>query len=112
MDKKTTISITIGRNEYMNINIDDVLYLKADGNYTEIFLSSNEKIIICKNLKKTVKEIFNTNTFIKVRRNIVVNSNNIIKLNTSKKAYILLKNNTKITPSIRLKRNIVKTLIQ
>lgn len=112
MNNKTIIRVTTGRNEYMNIDIDDILYLKADGNYTEIFLISNNKITIYKNLKKTVEEIINTDTFIKVKRNIIVNTNNIIKLNTSKKAYILLKNNIKRTPSVRLKRNIINTLTQ
>ena len=100
--------IKTARNEYRNINMRDIMYLKADGNYTDIILASNEKITICKNLKKSTQELFFDDNFIKIRRNIVVNKDNIEKIRLGKKAYVTLINNDRLIPSNRLKHNLLK----
>ena len=98
-----TVILTTGRNEYTRIKINSVLYLKADGNYTHIKLTSEKMITICKSLKKSIKEIFNYDEFIKIRRNIVVNSIHINFIKTGKNAVVILSNNEKIVPCCRFK---------
>ena len=100
--EKNIILIT-GRNEYTRINIDEVVYLKADGNYTHIKLTSEKKITICKSLKKSIEEIFNYDEFLKIKRDIVINIRHIDFIKTGKKSVVILCNNEKFKPSSRFK---------
>lgn len=57
------------------VSADDILYVKADGNYSEFHLSNNRTFTITRQLGK-VKEIFDSlkhNPFVYLGRSYIVN---------------------------------------
>lgn len=85
------ITVKSARNEFTKILINDILYFKADGNYTHIKLTTEDTITICKNLKHTLEDI-ESDLFVKINRGLVVNRSLITKLKTGKKSSIKLAN--------------------
>jgi len=65
------IEIIDGRKKY-NINISKITYLKSDGNYVDIVLNNNTKIITRERLNSLVQNINNSN-FIRTHQRFVVN---------------------------------------
>lgn len=54
------------------ITLDDILYLKADGNYTEVFLRNSNKILVTK-LIKEFEDILKSEGFIRTHKSYIVN---------------------------------------
>ncbi len=92
------IVVKSGRNEFTKILTNDILYFKADGNYTHIKLTTGDTITICKNLKHTLESI-ESDLFIKVSRGMAVNNSYISKLKTGKEPLIKLTNDQEFRPS-------------
>ncbi len=101
-----TKAVLIGRKKYINIKVDDVFYLKADGNYTDIIFNDT-KIKITKNLKQTVLDIFSEENFVKISRYLVVNINKIDEIDLGRKRYVMLSNGAILKPSLRMKNNLI-----
>lgn len=62
----------------------DVILLKADINYTEIFLDTGESIIVSKTLKEFEKSFSENTNFIRTHKSFVVNLAHVVsfQLNT------------------------------
>ncbi len=90
--------IKTGRYEITKIAINDILYLKAFGNYTDIFLESGKKLTICKNIKHTLNHI-NSTCLIRINRSTAINNSKIIGIKNGKKKIVKLANNHKLNYS-------------
>ncbi len=73
------------RNQYLCIPIPDgkriihyteILYLKSDSNYTEIYLTDNKKYCVCRTIKSLEDQI-PTSDFIRVHRSYLVSIKHI-----------------------------------
>ncbi len=95
MKKKYTILKT-GRHELTKVAIDEILYLKAFGNYTDIVLDSGKKLTICQNIKSILNHI-NSSKLIRISRNGAVNKNKTIKIVDGREKAIVLANNEKLS---------------
>jgi len=73
---------------FIYLKNEDVLYLKANGNYTNIFLSSGESFVSSYNLGRLVEMLPNGN-FLRINRRIFVNSNFLHRVNKKNKTCIL-----------------------
>jgi len=99
---KTYIILKTGRSEYTKIKVEEIFYLKADGNYTHIICCEPEKIItICKNLKSTIS-IIDSDLLIRISRSIAINYKHIKALKAGKSPEVLLNNNQKINISHKI----------
>jgi len=65
--------------KYNKIGYDDILFLKADGNYTYIQTASKKHIV--KYSLQNVIDIFNTDNFIRVHRSFAINMNHLTSFN-------------------------------
>ena len=88
-DQNILVSLPVGK-EYKIVNARDILYCKADVNYTEIYTSSKSKIIVTKTLGK-VEEILNYPFFFRCHKSYLVNLNHIDSYNKID-GYIRMKN--------------------
>ena len=59
----------------------EITYLKADRNYTEIFLRDNTKLILAKNLKELEKLLAEFDFIERFGKSIIINLNNIRSVN-------------------------------
>ncbi|MCB2194500.1 MAG: LytTR family DNA-binding domain-containing protein [Bacteroidetes bacterium] len=81
------------------IELDDVVYLEADGAYTTAYLKNTEKVIISKSIK-FIEPLLNKNYFFRVHRSYTVNTNYLRRLDRENKT-LILKDQTEIPFSRR-----------
>jgi two-component system LytT family response regulator len=81
--------------------VEDIIYLKADSNYTLFYLQNGQVFISSKTLKQTHLE-HQFNLFLRVHKSYLLNPDFIDSiLKDSNKLTIILKNGTKINVSRR-----------
>ncbi len=90
------------------VNVNDILYLKADGKYTEIILKNN-KFISSKNLKM-FEYVLSDKQFVRVHHSYIVNLAEVIKFKKDD-AMLVLVDNTNIPVSKSRKDFLLKKLV-
>lgn len=94
INKKVTFS-TDGK--LLFLDSDDILYAESDGNYSTIYLSDGQKIVLTKKLKE-VNELLPGDTFFRIHNSYIINLSKIKEfLKTD--GYVILKSNHKIPVS-------------
>lgn len=96
-------------NTYELINIENIIRLKSDNNYTEFHLSDKRKIIASKPLK-FYEEKLPASKFIRVHQSHLVNSDFIKQLEKGKYALLTLTDGSKIEISQSRKEELFKLL--
>lgn len=92
--KKITIN-TDGKLVFLES--DEILYAESDGNYSTLFLTDGNKLVLTKKLKE-VNEILPDDTFFRIHNSYIINLNKIKEfLKTD--GYVILKSNHKIPVS-------------
>jgi len=87
-DNKLRINTRTG---YLLINVNDIIYCTADGNYTNIIVDKNNKEVATMNIGKTTKLLQNNPQFKRIGRSLLINSNYIYKVDRAKKNCVLEK---------------------
>ena len=80
------------------LNIQDIIYAKADDNYTEIFLANNDKKLVSKTLKY-FDDILNKNGFARIHKSYLVNVNTIISYQKGSGGAVTLSNGKELNVS-------------
>jgi two-component system LytT family response regulator len=91
------------------VKIEDILYCKAEGNYTEVFIRENRKELISKKLKD-VEELINSNGFFRTHKSYLANLNCIEELVSNEGPYLILENGVSI-PVSRAKKSMLVALL-
>lgn len=86
------------------VEMNDVLYLKADQSYTTFVKSNGEKIITSRNIRYFEEKL--DRSFLRVHRSYVVNLKLIAGLFTNDVSYVSFKNNQRIPVSRRLLKSL------
>lgn len=81
------------------VNINDIVYIKGDGAYSEFWLESGEKILVSKNLKHYEDVLRPFSKFVRISKQHIVNKDYITQLTRSGGTQVLLKNNTSLPVS-------------
>ena len=79
---------------------DDILYCKADGNYTDFYTTNLGRIVVSKPIKH-MEELLTENRFIRCHQSYIVNRDHVVQYN--KDGVLLLNANIEIPVSIRRK---------
>lgn len=88
------------------INIADILYCKADDNYTEIYLNNNKKKLVSKTLKY-FEDALNDTSFARIHKSYLVNVNEITKYVKGKGGSVVLSNGKEIMVSASKKSELL-----
>ena len=80
------------------ICVDEILYLKADGDYTHIKTSTDEKHTVCKNLKTTLSDI-NSDLLVRISRSVVVNRLFVTRIKTGTEPSVHLDHSVAFRPT-------------
>lgn len=88
------------------IDTSDILYCKADDNYTEIYLNNNKKKLVSKTLKYFEDALMNA-SFARVHKSYLVNVNEIIKYQKGKGGSVVLSNGKEIMVSASKKSDLL-----
>lgn len=97
--KKISIPSSKG---YDLINIDNIMWCEASGNYTIIFLEGGRKLVASKQLKH-YENILTEVGFVRIHRSLLVNIKHVNKI---KENTVIMKNKTVLTISRRNRKNI------
>lgn len=88
------------------LNASDILYCKADDNYTEIYLNNNKKKLVSKTLKY-FEEALNGSSFARVHKSYLVNVNEVVKYVKGKGGSVVLSNGKEIMVSASKKSDLL-----
>ena len=88
------------------LNTSDILYCKADDNYTEIHLNTNKKKIVSKTLKY-FEDILIDSSFARVHKSYLVNVNEVVKYVKGKGGSVVLSNGKEIMVSASRKSELL-----
>ncbi|GAA3646552.1 LytR/AlgR family response regulator transcription factor [Flavivirga jejuensis] len=88
------------------INTSDILYCKADDNYTEIYLNTNKKKLVSKTLKY-FEDALNNSSFARVHKSYLVNVNEVVKYVKGKGGSVVLSNGKEVMVSASRKSDLL-----
>jgi two-component system LytT family response regulator len=97
---KLAIPIPYGHKLY---DADEILYFKAESNYTSIITKSGENLIISKTLK-TIEALLPDFLFVRCHRTYLVNNKHVVELQFKNGGFLILTNNDKIPISRHRKK--------
>ena len=108
-----TISPTLGANKFVvntqdsvyYIDTNDIVFLKSDGNYTQISLKNGKVITLSQTIKR-LEEKLDPKQFIRVHHSYVVNQNEVFEFNKLN-LKMTMRDGTQIPVSIRKKKTIL-----
>ncbi|WP_426431541.1 LytR/AlgR family response regulator transcription factor [Winogradskyella sp. HB-48] len=84
----------------------DILYCKADDNYTEIYLNNNKKKLVSKTLKY-IEDSLKDGNFARVHKSYLVNVNEVVKYVKGKGGSVVLSNGKEIMVSASKKSELL-----
>ena len=96
---------------YDILNCNDIIYLHAEGNYTNIFCIKDKKYCFSKVLKYVASKIDNDN-FLKCHRSYIINTTYLKAIKTTKLGYHCIMSGDKVIPVSRNNRTILKDWIK
>ena len=91
------ITLPIG-NMLEFFDVDEIVRVESDSNYSHIFLANQKKITLSKTLKD-VEENIKGEPFFRVHQSHLINTNHIDKAVKGENAYVVMKDGTTITIS-------------
>ena len=87
------------------LNVYDILYCKADDNYTEIYLE-NKKILVSKTLKY-FEEALSEFAFARIHKSYLVNVNEVVKYKKGKGGSVVVSNGKELLVSSSKKKDLL-----
>lgn len=90
---------------FLVLNISDILYCKADDNYTEIYLQ-NKKLLVSKTLKY-FEEALADYPFARIHKSYLVNVNEVIKYRKGKGGSVIVSNGKELLVSASKKKQLL-----
>lgn len=119
IDKPFLIDLNLGTKEvkhqlivpslqgYDILNCDDIIYLYAEGNYTNIYCLDNKRYCYSKVLKYVASKI-ECKKFLRCHRSYIINTSHLKTISFTKLGYYCLMNNNKTIPISRSNKSVIK----
>ncbi|WP_299121881.1 LytTR family DNA-binding domain-containing protein [uncultured Winogradskyella sp.] len=105
-DKKRITINTDGK--LLFLDVDDIIYIESDGNYSTLFLQDQKKIVITKKLKE-VDAILPEHYFFRIHNSYIINLNKI-KAFIKNEGYVIMDSNHKIPVARQRKSDFLEKL--
>lgn len=91
------------------IEVNDILYCKAEGSYTAFFLKNSEKLLVSKHLKE-YENLLLEQDFMRVHNSFLINLKEVKKYIKADGGYIIMKNNDTVSISRSRKEDFIKVM--
>ena len=89
--------------------VNDIMYCEADQNYTRVFTSNDEKLLVSKPLS-AIEDLLPKNLFYRIHKSFLVNLNFIKTFSRANGSYVILENGTKLDVAGRRKNGFIVAL--
>ncbi|PWK20810.1 LytR/AlgR family response regulator transcription factor [Xanthomarina spongicola] len=83
------------------LNVDDILYIESDGNYSTFIMANNQKMVVTKKIKE-IDALLPENYFFRIHNSYIINLNKIKEF-VKNDGYVVMESNDKI-PVARLRK--------
>jgi two-component system LytT family response regulator len=93
-DQKIALPVSTG---LILVYLRQILYLQADGSYTEIYMNDGTKILVSKKLKDFEKLLTAEKKFLRIHRSYLINLRHVKEYNRAEGGVIVLENGEKLT---------------
>jgi DNA-binding LytR/AlgR family response regulator len=97
MEKRKFITLKTGRNTFRKFDFDDILVIKADGAYFDVFCSKDKFTVSGKTFEKLEEELKDTE-LVRINRSCIVNTRKCVELKDCTCPEIKLINNEVLKP--------------
>ncbi len=94
-EKISKIALPISEG-YLFVELKDIMYLSAEGSYTNIVLRDNRKFIVSRNIK-SFEGIFSNHLFFRPHRSYLINLNAVKQFIKQDGGYILMENGDSVS---------------
>ncbi|MEO6610585.1 MAG: LytTR family DNA-binding domain-containing protein [Chitinophagaceae bacterium] len=91
------------------VNMDDIIYLEAQSNYTLIYLKNSYKLTVSKTLKD-FEELLPPSVFIRIHHSHIINRNAVEKYIRGEGGQVLMKNGVTLDVARRKKEEFMKAI--
>ncbi|GAA4063794.1 LytTR family DNA-binding domain-containing protein [Flavobacterium cheonanense] len=98
-------------NTLILINISDIVYIKGEGSYSEIYMQSKIKHMVSRNLKNFEEILLKDKRFLRTHKSYIVNFDEVVSFNKSDGGWLDMKNGNSI-PISSEKSNLIMERIQ
>lgn len=105
-EHKITLAVSEG---YEFVKVDDILYLRADGSYTDFFLKNGNKLTTSKNLK-FFENVLDGYGFYRIHNSTLINLKYIKRFNRSAGGYVVMENDEEFSISKSRKEEFLEML--
>lgn len=90
------------RTGFIFLNPAEIIYCKAEGNYTDLYMINEEKDTVTINIGK-IESLLPQNKFMKINRSVIINKQYLTEINRKEKICLLYVNDEEISFTISLK---------
>ncbi len=91
------------------VSLEDVLYFKADGNYTRVYLKSGKKHLVSRSMTDFEEKLAGF-PFIRTHRSYIVNLRWIMKYVRGRGGYVIMDDGTAVEVSARKRETFLEAL--
>ena len=91
------------------VNIPDILYCEAQGNYTNVILHDGKKIVASKTLGDFETQ-FNGKNFFRIHHAHLINLNRVKEFQRHEGGYVMMENNIKLEVSQRKRKDFLDAI--
>lgn len=110
LEKKQPRRITIPTAEGLQfISLEDIVYLEASDNYTNIYLSSKQKFLVSRTLKD-FEDLLSSEIFVRIHHSYIINKNYVERYIRGDGGQVVMRNGTFLDVSKRKKSEFLHTI--
>lgn len=110
LHKKRPGRISIPTNNGLQfIDTDDIIYLEASNNYTNIYCASHQKILVCRTLKD-FEDLLPTDMFLRIHHSTIINKFFVEKYIRGEGGQVVLRDGTLLDVSKRKKTEFLQAI--
>jgi len=88
------------------LKVQELLYCRSDGAYTEFFTAGGQKIVVSKSLKE-YQEMLNDQGFFRVHKSYLINLAHIVRFEKADGGFVVMSNNEKVPVSSRKREDLL-----
>jgi len=93
----------------VSVDIDQIIRLESEGNYTYFFFTDGTKLLITRTLKEFEK-ILSHHKFIRTHQSHLVNPNQVKEFTKTEGGYLLMNDGSRVSVSVRKRTEVLKFL--
>jgi two-component system LytT family response regulator len=110
LDKKRPRRITIPTSDGLQfIDLDNIVYLEASNNYTNVYLQQQQKYLVTRTLKD-FEQILPAETFLRIHHSTIINRDYIEKYIRGEGGQVMMRNGTVLDVSKRKKMEFLEAI--